>query len=138
MSEHFKNEKDGQLHYEANISYDKFDHSRTLVSFNPQHNLKLIPRYLYTFKLFSKTFSLKEICIFLFLELNFVPCSMQINQNKVIWFSKLVKIYMVIIYWMFDWNLPWPVLCRSVSGHFSLEKLLKQNRIRLKKLSMMN
>ena len=53
MSEHFKNEKDGQLHYEANISYDKTgQHSRTLVSFNPQHNLKLIPRYLYTFELF--------------------------------------------------------------------------------------
>ena len=42
IKEHYKNEQDGQLHYNANITF--YRTGRTLVLFEPTHNLKLIPR----------------------------------------------------------------------------------------------
>ena len=45
IKEHYKNEQDGQLHYSANVSFYKTGRfTRTLVHFEPNHNLKLIPR----------------------------------------------------------------------------------------------
>ena len=46
IREHYENENDGRLHYEAIISYDTTGPQlRTIVVLNPKHNLKLTPRY---------------------------------------------------------------------------------------------